>query len=297
MLKKPFAWYGGKFALAPLLVELLPVHMTYCEVFGGSGALLFAKTPGRLEVFNDLDSGVVNFFRVLRDPEQAGALQHQLELTPYAREEYYDCLKHWRLSDNPVEKARQWYAAVMQSMNSSIRATGWSSTKKPGSNPAQAWTNNIANLGTLVGRLSHVQIDQRDFEQVIHAYDSPSTCFYLDPPYLPETRRKQRCYDYEMSEADHERMLSCILQIKGMVLLSGYKHSLYHNALASWHCIQLDTVCSSAVHAHMQEDNEKRYTRTECIWMNLACVRNQKPRQQSLSYDLQHEEGEACYEH
>src|SRR5690242_14460533 len=92
---KPFPWYGGKGALAPLLVSLLPVHEVYCEVFGGSGALLFAKPPSRLEVFNDLDSGVVQFFRVLRNPQQAEALQRALTLTPYAREEYYDCLGHW----------------------------------------------------------------------------------------------------------------------------------------------------------------------------------------------------------
>jgi len=63
---KPFAWYGGKEQLAALLCSLLPVHEVYCEVFGGSGARLFAKPKSRLEIFNDLDSGVVTFFRVLR---------------------------------------------------------------------------------------------------------------------------------------------------------------------------------------------------------------------------------------
>src|SRR6266487_1301211 len=167
MIKKPFAWYGGKQELASLLNSLLPRHRVYCEVFGGSGALLFAKEPGALEVFNDLDSGVVNFFRVLRNPEQARALQEALTLTPYAREEYYDCLKQWEASADPVEQARQWYCAVMQSMNSSLRATGWSSTKQPGSNPARAWTNATVHLSACMARLAHVQIDHRDFETVI----------------------------------------------------------------------------------------------------------------------------------
>jgi DNA adenine methylase len=82
---KPFGWYGGKEALAPLLCSLLPTHTVYCEVFGGSGALLFAKPKSRLEIFNDLDGGVVNFFRVLRNTEP-----------------------------DPVERARQWYVGVMQ---------------------------------------------------------------------------------------------------------------------------------------------------------------------------------------
>jgi DNA adenine methylase len=276
MSKKPFNWYGGKQALAPLLVSLLPRHQVYCEVFGGSGALLFAKEPSPLEVFNDLDSGVVNFFRVLRNPEQAERLQNALQITPYAREEYYDCLSSWEAADDPIEKARAWYCAVMQSMNSSIRATGWSATKAPSSNPARAWQNNITNLATCVSRLAHVEIDHRDFEQVIMAYDSPLTCFYLDPPYLAETRRKQRCYVHEMTEADHERLLTCITRVQGMIILSGYAHPLYQEALQSWECHTLTLRCSSAVRALAvleRDTTPDQLTRTECIWRNPACVR------------------------
>ncbi len=269
-MKKPFPWYGGKEQLAPLLVSLLPEHQVYVEVFGGSGALLFAKEPGELEVFNDLDSGVVNFFQVLRDPEQAECLSQALALTPYSREEYYACLKHWQETDDPVEQARQWYCGVVQSMNSSIRNTGWSCTKAPGSNPARKWQNGIAHLAECVGRLSQVQIDHRDFEKVFQVYDSPETCFYLDPPYLQQTRRKGRCYHHEMNLEDHERLLACVLQVKGMVLLSGYTHPLYQQALQGWECIEHTLTCASAVRAHTPYG----LTRVECVWRNPACIRN-----------------------
>jgi DNA adenine methylase len=280
IVKKPFAWYGGKQALAPLLVSLLPVHRVYCEVFGGSGALLFAKPPSALEVFNDLDNGVVNFFRVLRNPEQVHALQHQLERTPYAREEYYSCLASWQDAPDPIEQARAWYVAVMMSMNSSIRNTGWSSTKYPNSNPARAWHNSIAHLSLCAHRLAAVQIDHRDFEDVIRAYDSPQTCFYLDPPYLPEARRKERCYHHEMSEQDHTRLLACIQHIQGMVMLSGYAHPLYQEALSSWECLTLAVRCSSVDRFDRMTPLERK--RTECLWMNAACVQKQAPRQQAL---------------
>jgi DNA adenine methylase len=287
-MKKPFSWYGGKEALASLLLSLIPRHEVYVEVFGGSGALLFAKEPGPLEVFNDLDSGIVNFFRVLRDPEQAEQLQRALQLTPYAREEYYDCLTSWKDAADAVEQARQWYCAVMQSMNSSIRATGWSCTKTPGSNPARAWHNHIATLSPCVGRLAQVQIDHRDFEQIIAVYDSPVTCFYLDPPYLAQTRRKQRCYHHEMSQKDHERLLSCILQVQGMIMLSGYAHPLYHEALQTWECHRLTQRCSSAVRALavLEETAAADHLmRTECIWRNPACVRASRSLFESLQGD------------
>lgn len=271
---KPFAWYGGKEALAPLLCSLLPVHEVYCEVFGGSGALLFAKAPSRLEIFNDLDSGVVNFFRVLRNLEQVQELQRLLDLTPYAREEYYDCLKQWASAADPVERARQWYVSVMLSMNSSIRNTGWSSTKTPGSNPAKAWRNSAHRLHRCAERLAQVEIDHRDFEQVLRAYDSPVTCFYLDPPYLPATRRKHYCYHQEMSLADHQRLLTCIQHVQGMVILSGYADPLYQEALVSWQCLRLTTRCSSAVHPDATPDADQ-WSRIECVWLNQSCIQQQ----------------------
>lgn len=277
MTDKPFSWYGGKSALAPLLLSLLPTHRVYVEVFGGSGALLFAKPPSALEVFNDLDSGVVNFFRVLRDREQARALQQALQLTPYAREEYNDCLRSWQDVGDPVEQARRWYYAVIGTRNNALRATGWRSTKVPASNPARAWVHGIAHLSDCVARLAHVQIDHRDFAQVIAAYDGPETCFYLDPPYLPQTRRKCACYRHEMSWADHERLLACLTGIEGMALLSGYDHPLYQEVLAGWDCLSLDVMCPSAVDATAGTDDRApaALRRMECLWRNPACMRQQ----------------------
>jgi DNA adenine methylase len=275
---KPFGWYGGKEALAPLLCSLLPTHTIYCEVFGGSGALLFAKPKSRLEIFNDLDGGVVNFFRVLRNREQMAELVRLLSLTPYAHEEYYACLKGWETEPDPVERARQWYVGVMQSIDSSIRNTGWSCTKDPGSNPASAWRHVIARLHRCAARLSDVQIDHRDFERVLYTYDGPDTCFYLDPPYLPETRRKRYCYHQEMSLADHERLLACLASVQGKVLLSGYAHPLYQEALSTWDCLCLNTRSSCSVRALDRTREPLKADprlRIECIWRNPACIESQ----------------------
>jgi len=272
-VKKPFPWYGGKEQLAPLLVSLLPRHEVYVEVFGGSGAVLFAKESSPLEVFNDLDSGVVNFFRVLRDPVQAEQLAHLLSLTPYAYEEYHTCLKEWQHTEDSVEKARMWYCGVVQSMNSSIRATGWSHTKMPGSNPAKRWQPGVAHLAACVNRLAQVQIDHRDFEPVFRSYDGLETCFYVDPPYTAETRRKRGCYRHEMSTKDHERLLCCLLDVQGMVLLSGYDHPLYQEALHGWECLTYSVSCASTSRAAVQGEKCPQTKRQECIWRNPACVR------------------------
>lgn len=291
-IRKPLAWYGGKQALAPLLISLLPAHHVYCEVFGGSGVLLFAKQPSALEIFNDFNSCVVNFFRVLRHPEQAQALQQHLLLTPYAREEYDDCLPSWEETPDWVEKARQWYVAVMLSRNASIRNTGWSSTKQLSFNPARGLKHSLEHLSACTGPFVslHVQIDHRDFAAVIGAYDSPETCFYLDPPYVLESRHKGRCSHHEMSEDDHKQLLHCMLHIEGMELLSGYAHPLYDEALASWERINLRARGSSAVGFVHEEASPDMMKRTECIWMNAVCVRHQQPGQRATPFELQQED-------
>ena len=104
-------WYGGKTSLVPLLLTLLPRHETYCEVFGGSGILLLSKPPAKVEVYNDVDMELVNFFRVVRDPALARQLRAELELTLYARSEHKDCIAGLGRTSDSVERARRFFVA------------------------------------------------------------------------------------------------------------------------------------------------------------------------------------------
>lgn len=81
-----FGWYGGKFSHLDWLLPLLPPAHHYCEPFGGSAAVLLNREPAPVETYNDTDSEVVNFFRILR--EQRDALIYAIGMTPFSREEY-----------------------------------------------------------------------------------------------------------------------------------------------------------------------------------------------------------------
>src|SRR6478672_667342 len=67
-LRSPITWFGGKGLLARKIVPLFPPHHCYVEPFCGGASCLFAKSPSPVEVVNDVDGDIVNFFRVLRDP-------------------------------------------------------------------------------------------------------------------------------------------------------------------------------------------------------------------------------------
>jgi site-specific DNA-adenine methylase len=60
----PLCYIGGKNRLATKIISMLPEHITYVEPFAGGAQVLFHKPPSNVEVLNDLDFDIVNFFRV-----------------------------------------------------------------------------------------------------------------------------------------------------------------------------------------------------------------------------------------
>lgn len=142
----PVAWYGGKSRLSAWIVTLLPRHDTYIEAFGGGASVLFSKSRARLEVYNDLDAGLVTFFRVLRD--RPAELQHALMLTPYARAEFEHCRNTWAGVDDELERARRWYVRTRMAFACSA-TEGWGyevNGAQRGGTRARSFATAIENL-------------------------------------------------------------------------------------------------------------------------------------------------------
>lgn len=286
----PFPYFGGKASLSETLCRLLPLHETYVEVFGGAASLLLSKLPSPIEIYNDLDSALVNFFRVLRDPARSRKLKKLLELTPYAREEYDECRVGWKQCSDEVEAARQWFVVARSSFSARAAASsGWKFTTKPDNNPARSFHNAVDGLPAFTQRLREVQIEHKDFRELIPLYDGPNTLLYCDPPYVPEARTPVRAYAHEMTSEDHQRLLEMLCAAKSMVILSGYRSDRYDAMLdrAGWQRIECRVACHAAGRTRASGLQGKgavldqpAFRRTECIWRNPACVA--AARQQSL---------------
>ena len=227
-LKSPLKWYGGKTKLVKKLLPLIPQHKTYVEVFAGSAALFFAKQVSPLEVINDLHSGLVNLYRVLRDPQMFQKFEHLVNLTPYSREEFSFCKQTWRNCPDEVEKAYRWFVVIRQSFGAVGRSFGVSVTQGRNgmSSGVSGYLAAIQRLPEIHQRLRGVQVENNDFRTLIPKYDRRGTFFYLDPPYVLSTR-KGKVYDYEMSNQDHEELVEVLLGIKGKAFLSGYANPIY----------------------------------------------------------------------
>ena len=66
-MNSPLAYIGGKSKLAKTIIDMMPEHKSYCEVFAGAAWVFFKKAVSKYEVINDLDSDLVVFYRVLQN--------------------------------------------------------------------------------------------------------------------------------------------------------------------------------------------------------------------------------------
>lgn len=221
-----FPWFGGKAILATRIVDLLPLHDAYVEPFGGAANVLLTKRPSRLDVYNDVDDGLVGFFRVLR--ERPDELAAALELTPYSRREFEIARATWRSTGDELERARRWFVWTWQRYAGDQERSSWASDvlgRRNGSRSA-TWARRIGELREWACRWRHVQVECADWRVILDRYDAPSACFYLDPPYLPETRLGGG-YKHELTREHHEELVERVRSLDAAVVLSGYDSALY----------------------------------------------------------------------
>lgn len=267
------------------LLKFISPHHTYAEPFGGGASLLFAKSPSRVEVYNDIDGALVGFFRVLQDKKKFAEFHRRVSLTPYSREEYCFCRDSWEECDDEIEKARRWYVVARMSFGGRFGASWGFTIKKSSGRMSDATANYLSIIELLPEihrRIMRVRIEHADFRKIIETYDAPETFFYLDPPYIPSTRKSGE-YPHEMTEEDHQDLINILLRIRGMAMLSGYNHPIYE-ALedAGWERKDFQVVCHVAGRTRGtgiigEGSAATRVPRTESLWTSPNCEKKGMP--------------------
>jgi DNA adenine methylase len=230
-------------------------------VFGGAAHLLFLKSPSLVEVYNDINGDIVNFFRVLRDPEKSKRLQELLYLTPYSREEWRFCRDH--LNDagiDDVERARRFFVKIRQSFSGKGETWRYDVSGRRG---RITFYHVIDRFPEFHERIRNVQIENDDFEKVIRRYDTPDTFFFCDPPYIGN---KTKSEFLEMPVEDHERLVKVLLGIEGKAMLCGYENEIY-KALEKrgWKKIGFTVITTMS---NSRQTGGKRKRRKEYVWIN-----------------------------
>jgi DNA adenine methylase len=274
MITKPLKWHGGKHYSAKRIVKLMPAHTHYVEPFFGGGSVLFAKPFDHVsEVVNDINGELTNFWHVLRSPELFDRFYRIIEATPF-------CEAIWRdagncASGDPAGRAVAFFVRCRQCRQGLCRdfATVVKRRLRNAMNEnVSAWLTAVAGLPSVHQRLKRVLILNRAALDVIRQQDGPQTLFYLDPPYLHETRSSVGEYgQHEMTEADHVGLLNLLAGIRGAFILSGYPSRLYeqHAARHGWSSTswQLPNQASS---------RKAKELRMETVWLNFTPNRHRK---------------------
>jgi DNA adenine methylase len=243
----------------------MPPHRKYVEPFAGGLAVLLAKNPeGVSEVVNDIDRGLTNFLRVVKDADAFERFRSEVEQMNVSEVEWNDAAL--RLDDPDVAKrAAAYFLRNRQSLAGRMDAfTALSDRIRRGTNEhVSSWLSAIAGLPAFHERLQNVVVlDSQCALQVIRQQDSPHTLFYCDPPYLHETRTATNVYANEMSEDDHRALLTLLCRVRGKVLLSGYRSTLYDEFLSDWIRHEFETA------NHAASGKTKRRM-IECVWTNF----------------------------
>ena len=260
-----FGWYGGKFSHLDFILPNLPTdERHFCDVFGGSAAVIINREPAPVETYNDLDSELVNFFRVLRDPETSDDLVKAIGLTPFSREELVLACQPPNGAD-PLERARRFFVRARQTRTGLAQTSSegrWAHcllTSRAGmAGAVSRWLGSVEGLSEIVQRLQRIQIENAPALEVIERYDSPDTLFYLDPPYVHESRGDAAAYATEMTDDDHRELADLLHTIKGRAAISGYQSTLYDEIFHDWNRIDADPRTAHSV----------RTTRQESLWVN-----------------------------
>lgn len=268
ILRAPFGYPGGKSRSVKHILPHLPYRNVYVEPFGGSAAILLARQPSKIEVYNDRFGGVTDFYRCLRNPEMLNALIDWLELTIQSREEFLACRDTWIDCEEITERAARWYYMTMNSFASLGRnfgrATGGPTTT------AGVVNRKLKLFHKIHERFQNVIVENRDALKLIPEFDSHDTVYYLDPPYVDA---HAGTYKNEMTIDDHRELIEIIFSLDGYVAVSGFPNPLYDSQ--SWdRVLDWEVFCSISPRAFTKGNNRKglevydaRAKQAEVLWI------------------------------
>lgn len=207
MLKPPICRVGGKSKLRNTIIEMIPNHTCYVELFFGAGWVYFGKEESKVEVINDIDSELVNLFKTIKyhSPEIERLLQYEFSGRDIF-EEYKNCSIEYLTE---IHRAIRFLYLITQSFAGKGKVYGYGTTKKP----SQHIFKEV--LGEISERLKNTYVENSSFEKIIDKYDREHSFFFCDPPYFETSG-----YDNKFGEEEHIMLLDKLKNLKGKFLLT-----------------------------------------------------------------------------
>lgn len=243
-LKTPVSYYGGKQTMLKHLLPLIPAHRIYTETFAGGAALLFAKEPAEVEVINDLNNELINFYWTAS--VNYSLLKREIDKTLHARGIHQHATYIYR---NPsffdhVQRAWAVWCLCKMSFASKMDGSFGYDKAKRGMSKKVTYAKD-AFTQDLCDRLEKVTIERDNAVKVIKRFDQPEAFHFVDPPYV-----NSDCGHYSgmFTESDLVNLLELLSTLQGKFMLTMYPHDqveAFSNRF-NWRIVDLERTISSA---------------------------------------------------
>jgi DNA adenine methylase len=223
------------------ILPLIPAHKIYTEAFFGGGAIFFHKEQSEVEIINDLNGEVVNFYKVITT--DFWRLNELIQSTLHSREQYEQAMvvyNHPKLFD-PIKRAWAFWILTNQGYASKIGSWGYD---KEGSSMVNRLEGKKIEFNQAIRkRLEQTQIECNDAIRVIESRDTKETFHYVDPPYIKSNQGHYSGY----TEQDFERLLNTLQSAQGKFLLSNYNSDILADFVKknNWFYLEFDKQLSA----------------------------------------------------
>ena len=264
-------WVGGKginsTPQGPWVASLLPqtTECCYIEPFAGMLGVLLQRPRSKVEIANDTDHLLINWWEVVRN--RPAELIRALELTPHSRYLYNDALEQLKAGEveDKLEQARLWSIIVEQSISKAISKTGFSISyevsRGQGGLPIGHWEKKLSALAV---RIKTVQLECRPAIDILERQvKNPLAVIYCDPPYPSATEF------YGNRGLDVEELADMLAEQHGRVAISGFGDEWDMLGWEKHECP--GTSCGSP-----SNNRSEATTRREVLWTNYPATRQER---------------------
>lgn len=237
-MKAPLTYYGGKQKLVKDILPLMPEHNLYCEPFFGGGAIFFAKPKSEIEVINDTNGELINFYKIVKTKYKQ--LEKEIKQTLHSRQLHYHAAKAvLGFPDLFSDVKRAWAIWVVANQGYASRLDStWGYDRKKNTSAKRLHKKRDNFAKDYSERLEETEIENSDALKVIQSRDSRGSFFYCDPPYFNSGMGHYKTY----TEQDFESLLKLLSTIKGKFLLSSYPSPLLKKYIRKnkWHTKEIE---------------------------------------------------------
>ena len=240
------SYIGGKSKIGKWIVPFYPTDMeTYVEPFSGMFWCFFnmdlEKYPNlKKVVYNDFNPLNYNLFQCVQNPSELQRVMDEIEVqqvgvidTSIELKEKFNMFQSEIFGEgfkvgncDYIVAAKYVYVLSQVFSGSKPETSSFIDLKGKYRSKYLAFRDKLSKPNWVDHFLKITDVENLDFQDVIEKYDSPSTYFYVDPPYW-KTENYYSNHDFDRD--DHERLAIALNKIQGKFSLSYYDFELLHD--------------------------------------------------------------------